>query len=144
MNAAVAAGTAFALMLGLATIHAGHASWIQGLNYLVAGLPLALSMLALGKARREKDARARRLFVYYFVMAVIIVVYGWSDVEKHKVELKTREAAIERALAASDEATLQKLGVTVTERELVFSHSLSRRHIFDRASRQWRDDDAAP
>ncbi len=141
MTVVLAVFASFALVLGLALGHAGPSSWIQGLNYLVAGFPLAFSILALAKARATKDARARRMFVYYFALAAGTLVYGWNDVERHRAELRAREITAVLELERGESEHARKRGFVVETGEVGFRHSITRRHILDRATGRWRDED---
>jgi hypothetical protein len=129
---ALAVVVAFAATLALALGHAGMSSWIQGLYYLAAGLPLAMAMLALGRFRTRGELRARRLFVYYFILAAATAVFAWTHVEEHEAALAAREKAVEGG------------DLTGTERQgqlVWFHHSISRRHVLDRGTGKWRDED---
>jgi hypothetical protein len=138
---AVAASFAFTVTLALA--HAHMSSWIQGLNYVAAGIPLAMAAIQLARARSEAGGRARRLFGYYFLIAILIAVYAWYDVESHETLLKAREAEAEALLAEGDPAKLAAAGLEESDREVWFPHSLTRRHVLNRTTRQWRDEAAA-
>lgn len=139
MIAAIAAALAFAAMLVVAGVHAGHASWIQGLNYIAAGFPLAMAIIQ----RSKGQARGRRLARYYLGMALFVTAYGWYDVEKHKAELAMRERTVEWLMRDGNLTDPVKgAGLTVTPDEISFRHSIGRRHVLDRKSGVWRDEAA--
>lgn len=153
---------ALIVMTGVAALHAGLANWIQGLNYLVAALPLAFAAAALWHAHRSGNRSARLYGAVYLATFWAFSVYSWQRIEQHKQLTNEHEAALAPTIAALaayqqanssypevlPEATslppvehlkYQALGTDRSSYRLSFSHNILRLHVYE-PDTGWRDE----
>lgn len=147
------------VMTAMAAWQAGPANWIQGINYLVAALPLTFAIAGLLHARRTGNKSARLYGAVYLATFWAFCVYGWQRIEQHKQLIADREQSLAPTIAALEAIKVSGSGypdslaaitaVPTIEHlqyarvgdayRLLFTHNIVRAHVYEPAT-GWRDE----